>query len=297
MENKPKIMFLLLGLLVVLAAGSTALWFVLKKPSTPSKPKEQAQQPTVTGRINASGFYTAEELAHSALSSGQKENKPNYEPVLMTSQEGQRLILDRMRKIQLNKADADKVRAKHLVGRTLVDTNSFNSKALTHINKMFAQLPNVVEGDFLTYPVYGKFETEGEALRNDLKNFLSKSWDGYNLTEHRHGGDSHWLGSVELNLIYGNQNSFVHSADNIWWGVLDRDGLNFYKAINGHDVPDGRLLEKWNGKGVFNAGGAYKLAQNWLKELDFFDKVTREEAIDALEEEGLIVRTKSKKKR
>lgn len=295
-NKQVKLPLLILGVLVILTGGGFAVWSVLKKEEeTPGQSVSTEERPPVRGRANVSGLYSEEELAHSALAGKvTEENSPQYTAVWSGSSEGKRLILDRMKQIQLNIDDNNKVRAKHKVGRTLVDTSTFSSTAIREINKMFSQLEGVVENDFLTYPIYGKFEKEGVALRRDLNNFLSKDGQGYNLSEFRHGGNAWWLGSVGLNLMYGNQSSHLHSADKIWWYKADRNGLDFFKRVNGHDVPDRRLLEKQHGKGIFAAWGVYTLAKKWLDEMDYFDEVTRTEAIKALEQEGKIVLLKPK---
>lgn len=298
MENQTqaqnlKPIFLILGLLLVLGGGGFAIWMVMKKEDQPQEriAANTEEQALVSGRQDVTNLYTEEQLSHTGLVNHQGPDRtPEYTATLVDSNEGKRLIEARMEKIQLHLNDADFIRAKHQIGKGLVDATAFSHKALDNIGKMFALIPGVTQGNHLTYPVYGKFETKGEMLRGDLEEFLGRSWNGYNLTEHRHSGSSWWLDSVGLNLMYGNQNAYVHTADQIWWYKADRNGLDFYKVLNGHDVGDHRLLDKKYGKGVFNAGGAYKLAEIWLREMDKFDKVTRQEAITALEKEGLIRR-------
>lgn len=291
-NNRLKVPLLILGLLLILGGGGFAIWSVMKKEEEPIPTQRTGTAPPpVGGRTNATNLYTAEELEHSALGAKPTpENMPQYTAVLMTSKEGLRLIDDRMRKIQLNKSDADKVRAKHKVGRTLVNNNAFSRKANQAIAKMFGLIDGTTAGDYLTYPVYGKYETEAAPLRSDIENFLSKDGQGYNLSELRHGGNPWWFGSVGLNLMYGNQNAHLHTADQIWWYKADRNGLDFFKAVNGHDKEDHELLKKVNGKGVYAAWGMYDLVKFWRSEMNFFDQVTREEAITALEQEGLIKR-------
>jgi hypothetical protein len=50
------------------------------------------------------------------------------------------------------------------------------------------------------------------------------------------------------------------------------------------------IAKKRNGKGVFAAWNMYNFVKEWRSAMDFFDKVTKEEAITALEREGLIKR-------
>jgi hypothetical protein len=292
--NKVKLPLLILAIVLVLGGGGFAIWMVTRKEDEPIQEQRQegAELPPVNGRLDVTNLYTEEELQHSGLVNKDSPDKtPEYSAVLMTSTDGLRLIADRMEKIQLNKKDADLIRAKHNVGRTLVGNKAFSTAANRAIDKMFGLVDGTTAGNYKTYPVYGKFETEAAPLRADIENFLSKDGQGYNLTSLRHGGNAWWFGSVGLNLMYGNGSSHLHSADQIWWYKADRAGLDFFKLVNGHNIEDKRLAdEKRNGKGVFAAWGMYNLVKEWKSQMDFFDKVTRIEAIAALEREGLIRR-------
>jgi hypothetical protein len=131
----------------------------------------------------------------------------------------------------------------------------------------------------------------------------------------RHHGSAHWIGQLSLNLIYGSQDAHVHSADNIWWyvgGETAREGLDFFKAVNGHDIEDRKLLKMQDrhGKeihhhlqinapgtiGIFGAGVMYAFVQSWMNEMDYFDEVTRQTAIAALIAEGYLVKVSKKGK-
>jgi hypothetical protein len=294
-SHKLKIPLLILVLVLVVGGGGFAIWMVTRKEEeqvVAQEKQEGATLPPVGGRTDVSTLYTDEELAFSGLVNEEAPDRTfEYTAVLMTSNDGKRLIEDRMKKIQLNKKDADFIRAKHNVGRTLVGNRIFNTNANKAIDKMFGLVEGTSAGNYKTYPVYGKHETEAAPLRADIENFLSKDGQGYNLTSLRHGGNAWWFGSVGLNLMYGNNSSHLHSADQIWWYKADRNGLDFFKLVNGHNIDDRRLVdEKRNGKGVFAAWGMYNLVKEWRSAMDFFDKVTREEAITALEREGLIRR-------
>lgn len=315
MENQnPKLkpVLLILGILIILTGGGVAIWAVVrnKEQQAPHEAASIQPLPPVTGRKDVTDLYTEEELQHSALADKSKPDRtPEYQVVLISSKEGKQLIEDRMRKIQLNKRDADFLRAKHKIGHTLVNIRSLSHKANKAIDKMFGLVAGVTEGNYLTYPIYGKFEPLGQALRKDINTFLANNGQDYNLSMRRHRGNAWWFGSVGLNLLYGSKKAHVHSADKIWWyagGQEARDGLDFFKLVNGHDVDDRRLLDMRlkNGKAVFHhlqinqagvqgtfaAWGIYRLVQLWKEQLDLFDKVTREEAITALEREGLLRR-------
>jgi hypothetical protein len=294
--HKLKLPLLILVIVLVLGGGGFAIWMATKKEEEEetivAAPQEGAKLPPVSGRTDVTNLYTEDELAFSGLVNEELPDKtPEYSVVLMDSKEGKTLIEDRVRKIQLNKKDSDFIRAKHQVGRTLVKNKIFSTKANVLIEKMFGFVDGVTAGNYLTYPVYGKYETEAAPLRADIDSFLSKDGQGYNLTNLRHGGNRWWFGSVGLNLMYGNKNAHFHSADKIWWYKASRSGLDFFKEVNGHNFSDRKLVDtKKNGKGVFAAWNMYNFVKEWKSAMDFFDKVTRDEAITALEREGSIKR-------
>lgn len=305
--DKPssKVGILIFVIVLVLLGGGFAAWKVLGTKEEEEIPVQEQRMegeklPPITGRDDVSSGATnlmTKELIDKIL--GNQEPDPNAAPlppiiaVGQTSEDGKRLIVERMKEIQLNKGASDTVRAVHHVGRTLVDTSSWTTKAIAAISKMFAQLHNVEKDNYLTYPIFGKHETKGAPLRAELEAFLAQSWQGYNVTNQRHSGDAHWIGQLSLNLMYGSQNSYVHSEDEIWWlnqGQSVRDGLDFYKAVNGHDVGDRQLLKKVRGKAVYSAGVMYAFVQSWIAAMDYFDIVTEQTAIAALIKEGALVK-------
>lgn len=300
-SNKTKTGILILVIVLVLAGGGFAAWKVLgtnKDDEPPQEQGEQEQLPPITGRTDATSEETkmlTKDLVKKLL--GQQKQDPNKPPptgVLQTSDEGKRLIEERMKDLQQVKETSDQIRAVYHVGRTLVDTSSWTPKAIDAIGNMFGQLHNVDKDNYLTYPIFGKYETKGKPLRDELQRFLDQSWDGYNVTNKRHSGSAHWIGQLSLNLIYGSQNEYVHTEDEIWWlnqGQSVRDGLDFYKAVNGHNVGDRTLLKKVKGRPVFNAGVIYAFVQSWMNEMYYFDAVTEQTAIAALVAEGYLVKT------
>jgi hypothetical protein len=304
-KNNTKTGILILVIVLVLFGGGFAAWKILgtKEEETPPPPEqEQEKLPPITGRKDASSEENkvlTEDLVKKLLGQQERDpNKPAPTAVLQSSKEGKALIEERMRHIQMNEGAADNVRAVHHVGRSLVNTSSWTSKAIAAISNMFAQLHNVEKDNYLTYPVFGKFETKGEPLRAELQLFLDQSWEGYNVTKKRHSGDAHWIGQLSLNLIYGSDSAYVHTEDEIWWlnqGQSVRDGLDFYKAVNGHDVDDRRLLKKVQDRPVYNAGVMHAFVQSWLNEMYYFDAVTKQTAIAALVAEGYLMKTTSGK--
>lgn len=302
--DKPssKVGILIFVIVLVLLGGGFAAWKVLGTKEEEEIPVQEQRMegeelPPITGREDVSSAATeatSQELMDKLLGNNQAPlDLPKVVAVLQTSEEGKALIVERMKNIQGNKGASDTVRAVNHVGRTLVNTSSWTTKAIAAIGKMFGQLHNVEEGNYLTYPIFGKYETKGAPLRAELEAFLAQSWQGYNVTNQRHSGDAHWIGQLSLNLMYGSQNSYVHSEDEIWWlnqGQSVRDGLDFYKAVNGHDVGDRQLLKKVGGKAVYSAGVMYAFVQSWMAEMDYFDKVTEQTAIAALIKEGALVK-------
>lgn len=315
-KASPKVGILIVVVVLILASGGFAVWKVLgtkEDERSTSINQEQEVLPPITGRTDATSEETnimTKDLVQRLL--GQQTIDPNKPPpiaVLQTSKEGKALIEERVRDLQMNETTSNKIRAVHQVGRTLVDTSSWTTKAINAIGNMFGQLHNVDKDNFLTYPIFGKYETKGAPLRAELQGFLDQDWRGYNLSMKRHQGSAHWIGQLSLNLIYGSQDAHVHSADNIWWGVggeSARKGLDFFKAVNGHDVKNKRLLEMQdrNGKkihnnlqinqsgtrGIFGAGVMYAFVQSWMNEMDYFDDVTEQTAIMALIKEGYLIK-------
>jgi hypothetical protein len=321
LSSKTKTGILIFVIVLVLAGGSFAAWMVLRKKEEDPPPENEALEkeelPPITGRVDARTEETdaiTEDLVARLL--GQQEqdpNRPRPRGVLQTSSEGKALIEERVKYIQMNESASNQVRAIHRVGRTLVDTSSWTSKAIDAFGDMFGQLHNVDKGNYLTYPIFGKYETKGVPLRAELQKFLDKDWRGYNLSMKRHHGNAHWIGQLSLNLIYGSQSSHVHSADNIYWyigGKTARKGIDFFKAVNGHDIEDKKLLKMQdrNGKaihnnlqinapgttGIYGAGVMYAFVKSWMAEMDYFDKVTEQTAIEALIKEGALFKVENK---
>ena len=117
-QSKSKLPFLIVGIVVILLGGGLATWMVMRKkkdldlgPSNKDKPT-----PTLTGRQNTSGLYTAEQLAHTALTGSSKNNSnlqsntnsntPKPKAVWVESEEGKRLVEERIKIIQMNIDDS-----------------------------------------------------------------------------------------------------------------------------------------------------------------------------------------------
>jgi len=301
--SNSKSMILIVVILVILIGGGLAAWLLLK-PKGEDKDKEQSagggssDEPLLSGRTNKSGYYTDEQIRNTILNyqkqSGDKKpgtkKPPEPKTVWSESSEGQKLIDDLWQRIQLNVVEMDRLRVKHDIGKPFF-TAPMNVGTRAAFKKLFGQLDGVDSEDYLTYPIYGRFEVGGQKLRDELQQFLDRGYEAYNLTNKRDPDESWWIDTLQLNLMYGNRSSHVHTADQIWWFKADRAGLDFFKQMNGHDVGDRVLLRKAHGKAVFNAGYLYALVELWVEEIDRLDRVTRDEAIEQLVADGLIVRT------
>lgn len=286
---------LILFLVVLLGGGGAAAWFVLKRED------DQDQEPTNTaakgepqsevgGRTNETELKSALIAKLTAQQSGENEapSLPPPDPVLATSDEGKRLIEERARLMQENEQISDSIRINHRVGRTLLDAQAYTSDTLDAIKQMMGQIQEVDPENYSTYPIYGRWETQGIKLRQELQNYLDQGWRAFNYTKHGNRKDC-WLDSVQLNLLNGTRNAHVHTADQIWWNHANQSNLDWYKKMNGHDVPNTALVEFKNGRPTYAAGYMYSFVQKWIAEIDYFNRKTLDEAKLALINEGLII--------
>ncbi|WMX13227.1 hypothetical protein [Aureispira sp. CCB-E] len=303
MENPTnKTPLLVIGLLLILALGGWAVWAVLRpkkeeEPTVTTKKETAASTPAVTGRNNVSSQNTGltkEQIAflfghnNSSFNSGNtgNENQPKQkEPLYIKGTRAQALITAKAEHLQSKVAVMDIIRAKYDIGRELIKFNSDTQKA---IDQLFDKVSGVdVHSDpakrYLTFPIYGKHESQGPALRSDLQKLLDRGWEGLNLSNKRDPTMPWWLPSVQLNLLLGTTVSTTISADNIWWYWGQRSELDFFKDFNGHQVDDRWLVKvNDNGKAAYPAGNLYTFVQRWVEAIDQLNKVTEWEAIRTL---------------
>lgn len=303
MENQPnKTPLLILGVLLILAVGGFAIWKVLRpkkdeEVTSQDKKESSEQTPVITGRNNASSQnpgLTKEQVAflfannNSSFNSGNTGNEPppkQVEPLYINGTRARALIVAKAEHLQSKVAVMDIIRAKYDIGKELINFNTDTQKA---IDSLFSKVPGVdVTSDpakrYLTFPVYGKYETQGPALRADLQKLLDRGWEGLNLSNNRDQTMPWWLPSIQLNLLLGTTISSTISADNIWWYWGQRSELDFYKDFNGHQVDDRWLVKiEPNGKAAYPAGNLYTFVERWVDAMDHLDKVTEWEAIRTL---------------
>jgi hypothetical protein len=308
MENQPsnpnKTPLLILGLLIILAGGGFVLWKVLR----PKKDDEQAQiqekkgtstkDPVITGRNNASNQnpgLSNDQIAflfgnnNSSFNSGNTGNEPpppkQTAPLYIKGTRARALIVAKAEHLQSKVNVMDIIRAKYDIGKELIN---FNSDTQGAIDSMFAKIPGVdittnPAKRYLTFPIYGKHESQGAPLKTDLQKVIDRGFRGLNLSEKRDSTKPWWLPSIQLNLLLGTTVSSTISADNIWWYWGQRSELDFFKDFNGHQVDD-RLLVKVrsNGKAAYPAGNLYTFVERWVDAIDHLNKVTEWEAIRTL---------------
>jgi hypothetical protein len=285
-------------IVLVLAAGIFALTKVLGTKEDPSEIHEGADGPPVVGR-KADYNFTDEELTYDTIITD-GEN-PEYVAYQLGTPKAEEIIQAEMKRIQNFEPDSTeaeafaKVRQTHDIGGKLYTIAGFGDKANEIIREAFGSMSGVDPDNFHTYPIYGKYEAAGKAVRADLDRFLERSKDEkqrYNFTKWRHWEDEWWwFGSGWLNIMLFNDESHLASNDEIYWGKVDREGMDNFKVINGHGVPDKRLL-KFDSKskeGAFNAWGAVKFCQVWRDEMDRLDYITREYAIKNLVYLGRLI--------
>lgn len=291
---------LALVILFILAGGGTALYFLFKpkkeeKPKEQIKKKEEPKPPPVKGRDSLTGYRYDKNKIKDLFFDETKED-PKTTAVLLKSDEAKELIDDTMKDMQ-NDPDVSKlIRKKYEIGKNII-SQAFNEKKKTELKKMFSLIDGVDSEDYTTLPVYGKYEGNASKLRQELKAFHDNYYKNHNLTKYRKDNGTWWFSSIGVNIVFGSSNSHNWSAHEIWAGQADRGSLNFYKTVNGHDVEDIFLIEKFksDGNAAYVAGGTYTLVEKWLMEMSRFDDMTKEYAIDYLIQRGKIVRNEADK--
>ena len=316
MENQPsspstpsspsKTPLLILGLLIILAGGGFVLWKVLRSKKDDDDEQQTriqetaesgSEAPPITGRNNVSNQnhgLTKKQIdflfanSNSSFNSGNTGNPPppqQTEPLYIDGTRARALIIAKAEHLQSKVHIMDIIRAKYDVGKELINFNNDTQEA---IDTLFSKVSGVdVTSDpakrYLTFPIYGKHESQGPPLRFDLQKLIDRGWQGLNLSNKRDSSVPWWLPSIQLNLLLGTTVSSTISADNIWFYWGQRSELDFYKRFNGHWVDD-RWLVKVNDNGTpaYPAGNLYTFVQRWVEAIDHLNKVTEWEAIRTL---------------
>lgn len=284
---------LALIILLILAGGGGALYFLFK----PKKKEEQLkntptekieEKPPVEGRDSLAGYKMPDNKIKDLFYDDTKE-EPKTTALLLDSDEASNLI-DETAKDMQNDPDVSKlIRKKYEIGKNIIN-QSFSDKKKEKLKYMFSRISGVDEEDYTTYPIYGEYEQLTSSLRRDLIAFNQVSFNDHNLTKKRKDS-TWWFDSIGINVIFGSSKSHNYTAHEIWAGKVDERYLDFYKVVNGHDVSNILLIEKFKGgKSAYRAGGTYTLVSNWLNEMERFDLMTKEYAIDYLIQNGKIVR-------
>jgi hypothetical protein len=296
--------------LIVLGGGGAAAWFVLRKEDDPNENKETEERPETGDTSLLGGRNVPDQVVQSEVlkkllaqagtggttTTSPAPTVPKPEPVLASSDEGKMLIEERARLLQQTEVLSDSIRVNNRVGRTLLDSATFDYNTQTAIKQMFSTFTNqgVDPENYRTYPIYGRWETNGTRLRSELQNYLDKGWRAFNLTQNGNRNDC-FISSLSLNLLLGDRDSHIPSADKIWWAAgINQSRLDWYKKMNGHDVSNQSLLEIKHGKPTYAAGYMYTFVQKWVAEIDYFDRVTVDEAKQQLINDGLIINVEDK---
>ncbi|BDS12388.1 hypothetical protein [Aureispira anguillae] len=299
--NKLKTPLLILGILIILGGGGFAIWKVTRpKDQDEEKPQEKQedrQQPVITGRKNVSTQnpgLTQDQVKflfannNSSFNSGNTGNEPppqQTKPLYIKGIKAKALITAKAEHLQSKPAIMDIIRAKYDIGKELINFNNDTQKA---IDTLFGKVSGVdLTSDpakrYLTFPIYGKHESQGPALRHDLQKLLDRGWQGLNLSNKRDTTMPWWLPSIQLNLLLGTTVSSTISADHIWFYWAQRNEMDFFKGFNGHWVDDRWLVKiNDNGKPAYVAGNLYTFVQRWVEAIDQLNKVTEWEAIRTL---------------
>lgn len=301
MNDKTRLLFLIVAVLIVIIIGGLAIAKLLRGQAVQKEGgQEKGKRSFVTGREDPRQHFSAEELTYD--SSTNKGITPNYQPVLVHSVEGRRLIEAQMKHIMTaNPKGYLKLRGKHRVGEKLVNITAFSPEANAAIRKMFGYVTQTDPNNPATYPIYGKYEKQGQLLRQELEAFLALDPKRLHLGQgrHEHAG---WLSSVHLNLMMLTTVPRLPSLKTLrgnWATGADREGLINFARINGHEqkhIPFFHQVQQTGGD-LFNpimdvpykAYGNRVFAQLWLAEMDRLDENIRWEAMQKLIKDGRLI--------
>jgi hypothetical protein len=306
MTESTKKILLVVAIVLVLVIAGFAVWKIMGPSSSGANDGEQEggtqdeeSDPIAGGRTDPRDSFTDEELQRDTL-----ENKgidPEYQPVLVHSAEGRRLIEEKMRDIQIGHPEGFlKVRGTEKIGIKLLNIPNFSSEANRAILKMFEYMSDVTtitSSNYGKLPVYGKYEAAGQALRADLEKFLDIPRDKVNLSKFRGKENIGWLGSVGLNIMMLTNESTpsvkdINTINGKKASAIDREGLRNYLLINGFKEKQEKHLAKWEvfrNRSPYIGHGNRALAKVWLAEMDRLDALTRTYATKVLIGDGMLI--------
>ncbi|BDS12738.1 hypothetical protein [Aureispira anguillae] len=295
---------LIVLLLVLLVGGGIGVFFMLKPKG---KDQDQEKNPTDKKPSGASGRQVTDthfQVPPTILASitngggvtaptpgelGSRPDKPIYykhpkvlEHIAITASEWQKEGGARM----------DAIRSLYDIGRPMIETHS---DAQQCIYEMFSKLAYIdytsyPDRRYLAFPIYGTFEPKGKLYRAELKNILDRGWEGLNLTHSRDSSAPWWCREIGLNLLVGTTVSNTPKTDNVWRSWAPRSELDFYKGFNRHWVQDADLADVFinrhntqqvvwkdhpDARAAYCATGMYEFVEDWVREIDRLDEVTR----------------------
>lgn len=305
--------FLIIVLVVLLLGLGVAGWVFLKpKEDQPDGSNNSNDDGGADSRNNTAGQYqglTEDQITDLFGTNVVNNNTTQYQagskerPYFVNDPDFQALVTKQYELMQGHTETMDLIRNKYDTGKAIV--TSQNADSLTAIKNLFAQRP-LPDGTFpdmsapkywLYFPIYGTSEPNGLVYRTELQNFVSKGYEGYNLTNKRHSGNPWWLANMKLNLLVGTTQAATPSADDVWWGRWSHDQRQFYKGMNGHWVDDKLLTDIFvdknnptvrvdmnnpNARAAYAAGYMVSMVETWIREIDNLDKYTKIEAMRKL---------------
>ncbi|MGH1336067.1 MAG: hypothetical protein ACRBFS_08055 [Aureispira sp.] len=299
MKDTTKKILLVIALVIVLAIGGFILWKTMKgfsktkgQGSTKESTGTDKEKPPVGGRQDPRDLFSDDELKRDTLAN--KGIVPEYEPVLAHSPEGRRLIEEKMKDIQTGApAGLEKIRGTEQIGMELLSIPNFSSSANAAIRKMFGYMDAPVDPDNVyTWPIYGKYEASGAALRRDLEKFLAIPTHKLHLGPGREE-NAGWLSSIGLNIMMLTNINRLPTLTTIrgnWAKGKDRDGLINYLRINRFTGTHEKYLAKMeHGKSPYKAYGNRNLAKVLLATMDRLDAVCYRYAKEALIGDGRLI--------
>lgn len=303
-------------LIVVLVGGGIGAWFMLK-PKKKDAP-ETSQTPDtkddggVDSRNNTSSQYqglTADQIANlfgtnltnNSPGAGQAGSKEK--PFFINDAGFQSMIDTKANSIQQHTETMDLIRNKYDIGKAIVTGQ--NQDSLIALKNMFSKRVDVngnfpdmtAEKYWLSFPIYGTKELGGDKYRQDLQTFISKGWEGYNMTEKRHQGNPWWLPNMKFNLLVGTVNASTPSAHDVWMNYWSAEERDFYKGMNGHWKDDKDIADVFvnrnnpservgkthsDARAAYCAGYMFSAVETWIAEIDRLDKAVRLEALRAI---------------